>query len=180
MSQFKISTGQSVNIPITYEEGHVYFTQDDGKIYIDTSNEQSGRVLVNAGAADKLTTSNGSTIQPVFFQNGVPVSINFTIESSVPKDAKFTDTTYDIVTIDKDGLMSSADKRRLDNLVEKTYDIVTTNKAGLMSPEDKIKLDSLSERTGVLTFGKYTYDGTKDVHVDIFQGDTIQTQEDKI
>ena len=153
MSQFKISTGQSVNIPITYEEGHVYFTQDDGKIYIDTSNEQSGRVLVNAGAADKLTTSNGSTIQPVFFQNGVPVSIGFTIESSVPKDAKFTDTTYDIVTIDK---------------------------AGLMSPEDKIKLDSLSERTGVLTFGKYTYDGTEDVHVDIFQGDTIQIQEDKI
>lgn len=153
MSQFKISTGQSVNIPTIYEEGHVYFTQDDGKIYIDTSNEQSGRVLVNAGAADKITIDNGSPVQPVFFQNGIPVSIDFTIESSVPKDAKFTDTTYDIVTVDKAGLMSSA---------------------------DKIKLDNLSEKTGVLTFGKYVYDGTKDVHVDIFQGETIQTQEDKI
>lgn len=40
----------------------------------------------------------------------------FTIETSVPKNAVFTDTTYELATTDKEGLMSKEDKTLLQNL----------------------------------------------------------------
>ena len=40
----------------------------------------------------------------------------FTIASSVPADAKFTDTTYENATSSKAGLMSSSDKSKLDGI----------------------------------------------------------------
>lgn len=46
----------------------------------------------DAGQAGKLTTNAGFNNQPVYFANGVPVAIGYTIEKSVPSDAKFTDT----------------------------------------------------------------------------------------
>ena len=40
-----------------------------------------------------------------------------TVETDVPVDAVFTDTTYDIATKTKDGLMSASDKQKLDEKV---------------------------------------------------------------
>lgn len=40
-----------------------------------------------------------------------------TVESNVPADAKFTDTTYSKATQSADGLMSAEDKKLLDELV---------------------------------------------------------------
>lgn len=50
-----------------------------------------------ATSADKLSTSAGTTTQPVYFKDGKPIVIGYTIAKSVPADAKFTDTntTYD-------------------------------------------------------------------------------------
>ena len=48
-----------------------------------------------ATSAEKLNTDAGSTTQPVFFRDGIPVAIPCTIEKSVPSDAKFTDTVYE-------------------------------------------------------------------------------------
>ena len=45
-----------------------------------------------ATTADKLGTSAGTTTQPVYFKDGKPVVIGYTIAKSVPADAKFTDT----------------------------------------------------------------------------------------
>ena len=45
-----------------------------------------------ATSANKLNTNNGSATNPVYFSNGVPVACTYTIQSNVPKDAKFTDT----------------------------------------------------------------------------------------
>ena len=45
-----------------------------------------------AATADKLGTSAGTTTQPVYFKDGKPVVIGYTIAKSVPADAKFTDT----------------------------------------------------------------------------------------
>lgn len=42
---------------------------------------------------------------------------NHTVESDVPANAIFTDTTYDIATKTKDGLMSASDKQKLDGQV---------------------------------------------------------------
>lgn len=62
-------------------------------MYIDTKdNDASGRIVLNAESADKLTVSAGSTTQPVYFKNGVPTKISYTIKKSVPSNAVFTDT----------------------------------------------------------------------------------------
>ena len=60
MALFKIKKGVKANLPTSYVEGYCYFTTDDGKFYIDTSNAASGRICLNAGAADKLTSNAGS------------------------------------------------------------------------------------------------------------------------
>jgi hypothetical protein len=48
----------------------------------------------NAATATKLSSSDGSAKQPVYFKDGKPTAIDYTIEKSVPSDAKFTDTHY--------------------------------------------------------------------------------------
>lgn len=63
----------------------------------------------------------GSGNQPVHFVDGLPVAISYTLNKTVPADAKFTDTTYDDVVADPSGasasgLMSSADKHKLDGI----------------------------------------------------------------
>ena len=50
----------------------------------------------SATSANKLTKDAGSENKPVYFKNGVPVALPYTIDKSVPADAIFTDTTYDI------------------------------------------------------------------------------------
>ena len=55
--------------------------------------------------AEKLTQSDGSANRPVYFNNGVPVALDYTIEKSVPNNAVFTDTTYS--TFIKSGSNSS-------------------------------------------------------------------------
>ena len=47
-----------------------------------------------ATSANKLTKDAGTENKPVYFKNGVPVALPYTIDKSVPADAKFTDTTY--------------------------------------------------------------------------------------
>ena len=47
-----------------------------------------------ATSAAKLNTNAGSATQPVYFSNGVPVATTYTIATSVPSGAKFTDTVY--------------------------------------------------------------------------------------
>ena len=79
----------------------------DGKIrvYKGDSNYEDVAVEIVAtesssvASAQKLTSYGGSTKQPVYFPNsgtnaGKPVAIGYTIETSVPSGAVFTDTTY--------------------------------------------------------------------------------------
>lgn len=49
-----------------------------------------------ATSANKLNTNAGGTTQPVYFANGVPVKTTYTLGASVPSDAKFTDTIYEL------------------------------------------------------------------------------------
>ena len=51
----------------------------------------------SANSAVKLDTSTaGSSTQPVYFSGGKPAAIGYTIQSNVPANAKFTDTTYSV------------------------------------------------------------------------------------
>ena len=69
-----------------------------------------------AETAEKLSTSAGSAIQPVYFDGGKPVATTYTLNATVPAGAKFTDTTYSAATTSAAGLMSSADKAKLDGI----------------------------------------------------------------
>lgn len=66
-------------------------------------------------SADKLNANAGSSSQPVYFKNGVPVATNYTLNASVPSGAKFTDTIYNNATLTSPGLMSIDDKVQLNN-----------------------------------------------------------------
>lgn len=54
---------------------------------------------------------------PRFNVTGDLVSSGYSLGTSVPSDAVFTDTTYEPATQSADGLMSSADKTKLDSIV---------------------------------------------------------------
>ena len=74
----------------------------------------------SATSANKLTKDAGSENKPVYFKNGVPVALPYTIDKSVPVDAIFTDTTYDI------GNNTTAG-------IAKLYDSVGQNSDGAMT-----------------------------------------------
>lgn len=61
LALFKIFKGKKINLPKTYNEGYCYFTEDDGKFYIDTTLDASGRKCLNAGHADSADTANQAT-----------------------------------------------------------------------------------------------------------------------
>ena len=88
MALFKIKKGLRANLPKTYNEGYCYFTTDDGKMYIDTTDTSSGRVCLNAAKADTLTVANkGSATNPVYFVDGIPTECGFIISDYLPKSA---------------------------------------------------------------------------------------------
>lgn len=57
-----------------------------------TATTFKGSLSGNASSATALTSSAGSTTQPVYFSGGKPVACSYTLGKSVPADAKFTDT----------------------------------------------------------------------------------------
>ena len=70
----------------------------------------------SATSAIKLDSSAGSATKPVYFTGGKPAACSYTLEASVPSGAKFTDTTYSAATSSAAGLMSAADKSKLDGI----------------------------------------------------------------
>ena len=74
-----------------------------------------------AYAAQKLASdanvavAAGSAVQAVYFVDGLPVACTYKVEKDVPADAVFTDTTYVAATASAEGLMSAADKAKLDS-----------------------------------------------------------------
>ena len=67
--------------------------------------EVQGELTADASSAKKLSVENtGSATQFVYFVDGKPVASAYTIEKSVPADAKFSDTTYVTGTETVEGL----------------------------------------------------------------------------
>lgn len=87
MALFKISKGVKANLPSTYNEGYCYFTTDDGKFYIDTTNTAAGRILLNAGKADQLSTARtisltGDVTGSATFDGSNNISITATVANN--------------------------------------------------------------------------------------------------
>ena len=49
-----------------------------------------------ATVATKLSSNAGSATQPIYFSEGKPLACNYALNKSVPAEAVFTDTTYDL------------------------------------------------------------------------------------
>ena len=124
-----------------------------------------------ANADEIAKIKDGTTIVP---KAGDAATVSgFTVGVNVPADAKFTDTTYSPATGSANGLMSAADKAKLDGIEANANNYVHPDnsstrhvtdaqiaewnakagtdvaeadvKDGLMSKEDKAKLDGIEE-----------------------------------
>lgn len=77
----------------------------------------SGKQDKSTAVTHSANTAVGSTTKPVYIAaNGVATAISHSINSDVPANAKFTDTTYNDATQSTHGLMTAADKKKLDGL----------------------------------------------------------------
>lgn len=92
-----------------------------------------------AAAASKLTTNAGTATNPVYFANGVPVKTTYTLEKSVPADAKFTDTWRGI----QDNLTSTS-----------TTDSLSANQGKVLKDTLDTKLGTETVLLDINTFAK--------------------------
>lgn len=78
MALFKIFRGTSENLPNNLHDGYAYFTTDDGKFYIDTSNK---RILVNpdTSSADKIA----------YLKDGVMTDVGTVLDLLLGSSASF-------------------------------------------------------------------------------------------
>lgn len=74
-----------------------YLTRTDASTTYLTKTDAATTYLgktAAAASANKLNANAGSATHPIYFSNGIPVATTFTLEASVPSEAKFTDTVY--------------------------------------------------------------------------------------
>lgn len=77
----------------------------------------SGKQDKSTAVTHSANTAVGSATKPVYIAaNGVATPISHSINSDVPANAKFTDTTYNDATQSAHGLMTAADKKKLDGM----------------------------------------------------------------
>ena len=77
----------------------------------------SGKQDKSTAVTHTTNTAVGSTAKPVYIAaNGAATPISHSINADVPANAKFTDTTYSDATQSAHGLMTAADKKKLDGM----------------------------------------------------------------
>lgn len=109
-------TNNGTQVYLTAQAGTIITSATIGSQSVNYANSAGNATnAANATTATKLSSNAGSSVQPVYFSGGKPVAIGYTISSSVPANAKFTDTTYGVASSSSNGLMSSTDKTKLDD-----------------------------------------------------------------
>lgn len=77
----------------------------------------SGKQDKSTAVTHTANTAVGSTAKPVYIAaDGKATPITHSVNSDVPSNAKFTDTTYSDATQSVHGLMTAADKKKLDGI----------------------------------------------------------------
>lgn len=128
-----------------------------------TPSDGSGAKTVNVTPSiDKNVIYSGTLVdEEVAIYDGTTGTIKssgFTIESSVPANAKFTDTTYNPATQSASGLMSSTDKKKLDGIEEgaNKYTHPEHDEASLDLYKIKVDAEGHVESTTKVTKGDIT------------------------
>lgn len=93
--------------------------------------------VANAEKANRLEINNaGSNIKPIYFVDGKPEQCNYTLESNVPQNANFNDTTYNVVDETAAGLMSPDMLKKLEDahqLAISTMPLATNTTPGMVT-----------------------------------------------
>lgn len=106
MALFKVCRGKETNLPSTLTNGYAYFCTDTTNFYIDHLNASNTlvRSKISANYADKLR----------YVKDGSTIEID---PSTILTDSNY-ETKIGTVTTSKNGLMSKADKIKLDGIAE--------------------------------------------------------------
>lgn len=129
----------------------------DTGVYLDTTagtlvaTKFKGNLIGNADTATTATSATKATTAETV--NG------YTVESNVPANAKFTDTTYSVVTTSANGLMSSTDKTKLDytNIAYGTCATAAATAAKVVTISGN---SNWTLQKGSIILVKYTYTNT--------------------
>lgn len=102
-------------------------------------------IYLKEGVATECSSLVGSKIQPIYMDEGTLIRCDYTLEKSVPSDAKFTDTTYGTATSSEAGLMSAQDKEFLDFIKQffveaDSNQIIIGNATLIYDPENGLKV----------------------------------------
>ena len=122
--------------------GKILKVSNDGSVIPDNVPTGSGDVVGPSSSTDDHVATFDGTTGKLIQDSG------FTIGTSVPANAVFTDTTYSNATQSAAGLMSATDKTKLDGIASGAQvnpGNATQSAAGLMSSTDKTKLDGIAE-----------------------------------
>lgn len=116
-----------------------------------------------AKAASATQDSAGQTINTTYVKSVTASGRTVTVTKGNGTTSTFTtqDTTYSAATQSTAGLMSAADKKKLDGLSDdygSAIDVATSSKDGLMSKTDKVKLDKFPS-DGMTRISESTIDG---------------------
>lgn len=116
-----------------------------------------------ANATKATQDSAGQTINTTYVKSVTASGRRVTVTKGNGTTSQFTtqDTTYSAATQSAAGLMSAADKKKLDGLSNdygSAIDVATTSKDGLMSKTDKAKLDKFPS-DGMTRISESTIDG---------------------
>lgn len=134
----------------------------------------SGKQDKSTAVTHTANTAVGSATKPVYVAaNGVATPISHSINSDVPANAKFTDTTYSDATQSTHGLMTAADKKKLDGMDLAKYlpksggvmtgdiDMQTNKKDILIGTQKATTSDGTAVAGGAITTPGYVGDKLK-------------------
>lgn len=149
----KITVDSELNSTSTNPvQNKVIYNALDGKASSMHTHFYAGSSTVGGSAksAVKLdTTTAGSATQPVYFSGGKPVATTYSLNKTVPSDAKFTDTTYGVATTSTLGLIKSGGD-------------ITVDSSGIVSVKDDshehTRLEKLTITDGMLRINSDSLD----------------------
>lgn len=156
MNVFKINRGLEANLPAVLTNGYCYFCTDTTNFYID--HEDNNGALIRS----KLSSKYADTLR--YTEDGNFVEINST--DIITKNNY--ETIISVASTDKNGLMSSADKTKLNGIAQNannyTLPVATADALGGVKPT--VKTDNMTKEVGIDVDGKlYVDDNTMIVNI---------------